>query len=191
MFVDVHLDQLDLAVGGPDRLLERRRELAAGAAPRRPEVDQHRLALRFLDDILHEGLGCRLLDQTFHRLRRRSAALLYYCHGIPRLVSCRVWPVLARPEGFGTCLLLSGGWGRNFNRSKRWLRRVGDLGPVRIARPICGVFALFPGVAGHGGRPQVPAFRGLLHSWAAFGIALTVAGAPIAASFSDAGVAQG
>src|SRR6478609_257596 len=60
-----------------------------------------------------------------------------------------------------------------------WLRHAGDLGPVRIARPICGVFALFPGVAGHGCRPQVPAFRGLLHSWAAFGIALTVAGAPI------------
>jgi len=45
MFVDVHLDQLDPALCSTDRLLDDRRELAAGAAPRRPEVDQHRLAL--------------------------------------------------------------------------------------------------------------------------------------------------
>src|ERR1019366_4239885 len=84
--VDVHLDQLDLAVCGTDRFLDDRRELTAGAAPWRPEVDQHRLALRFLDDVLHEGLGGGLLDQIGRRLRRRSAALLYYRHGIPRLM---------------------------------------------------------------------------------------------------------
>ena len=82
MLVDVHLDQLDLALGGADRLFEDRRELPAGAAPRRPEVDQHRLALRFLDDVLHEGLGGGFLDQIGRRLRRRSAALLNDGHGI-------------------------------------------------------------------------------------------------------------
>ena len=63
MVVDVHLDQLDLALGRADRLFDDRRQLTAGPAPGRPEVDQHRLALRFLDDVLHEGLGGRLLDQ--------------------------------------------------------------------------------------------------------------------------------
>ena len=82
MLVDVHLDQLDLALGGADRLFEDRRELAAGTAPGRPEVDQHRLALRFLDDVLHEGLGGRFLDQIGCGLRRRGAALLNYRHGI-------------------------------------------------------------------------------------------------------------
>ena len=82
MLVDVHLDQLDLALGGTDRLFERRRELAARTAPGRPEVDQHRLALRFLDDVLYEGLGGRFLDQIGCGLRRRGAALLNYRHGI-------------------------------------------------------------------------------------------------------------
>ena len=40
------------------------RELLARAAPGRPEIDQHRLALRFLDHVLHEGLGRRVLDET-------------------------------------------------------------------------------------------------------------------------------
>ena len=82
MLVDVHLDQLDLALGGADRLFEDRRQLTARTAPGRPEVDQHRLALRFLDDVLHEGLGGRLLDQIGYCLRRRAAALLNYRHGI-------------------------------------------------------------------------------------------------------------
>jgi len=82
MVVDVHLDQLDLALGRTDRLFDDRRELTAGTAPGRPEVDQHRLALRFLDDVLHEGLGRRLLDQIGCCLRRRAAALLNNGHGI-------------------------------------------------------------------------------------------------------------
>ena len=45
MVVDVHLDQLHLALGGLHDLLEHRGELLAGAAPGRPEIDQHRLAL--------------------------------------------------------------------------------------------------------------------------------------------------
>ena len=82
MLVDIHLDQLDLALGRADRLFENGRELAAGSAPGRPEIDQHRLTLRFLDDVLHEGLGGRLLDQIGCCLRRRAAALLNYRHGI-------------------------------------------------------------------------------------------------------------
>src|SRR3954469_3533408 len=82
MFVDVHLDQLDLALGGADRLLDDRRQLTAGAAPRRPEVDQHRLALRFLDDVLYEGLGGGFLDQIGYGLRRRAAALLNDRHDV-------------------------------------------------------------------------------------------------------------
>jgi hypothetical protein len=64
MLVDVHLDQLDLALGRLDHLLQHGRELLARPAPRRPEVDQHRLALRLLDHILHEALGGGLLDET-------------------------------------------------------------------------------------------------------------------------------
>ena len=64
MVVDVHLDQLDLALGGLDDLFQDRGELLARAAPGRPEVDQHRLALRLLDHVLHEALGGGLLDET-------------------------------------------------------------------------------------------------------------------------------
>ena len=63
MLVDVHLDELDLALGGAHRLFQDRRELLAGAAPRRPEIDQHRLALEFLDHVLHEGLCRGVLDE--------------------------------------------------------------------------------------------------------------------------------
>src|SRR5262245_52742534 len=81
VLIDVHLDQLDLALGGAHRLLQHRRELPARAAPLGPEVDQDRLAPRFLDDILHEALGGGFLDQIGRPLRRRAAALLYYRHG--------------------------------------------------------------------------------------------------------------
>ena len=43
VLVDVHLDEGDLAVRIRHRLFERRRELFARAAPRRPEIHQHRL----------------------------------------------------------------------------------------------------------------------------------------------------
>ena len=62
--VDVDLDQLDLALGGQDVLLDRRAELAARAAPGRPEVDDDRGVLRRLDDVGHEaGVGA-VLDQV-------------------------------------------------------------------------------------------------------------------------------
>jgi hypothetical protein len=79
MLVDVHLDQLDPALGVANRLFQDRRELAAGTAPRRPEVDHDRLTARFLDDVLDEGLGRRLLDQI-GRCLGRGAALLHYRH---------------------------------------------------------------------------------------------------------------
>ncbi len=75
MLVDIHLDELDLAVGGADDLFEERGKLTAGTAPGRPEVDQHRLSLGFLDDVLDETLGRRLLDQVGRGLRRGSIAL--------------------------------------------------------------------------------------------------------------------
>ena len=67
VLVDVHLDELDLALRGADRFFEHRAELLARPAPRRPEIDQHRLALGFLDDVLDESLGRRVLDDGFRR----------------------------------------------------------------------------------------------------------------------------
>ncbi len=64
MLVDVHLDQAHGAAGGAHRLLDDRPERAAGPAPRRPEIDQHRLAGGFLDDVLGEGLGGGVLDEV-------------------------------------------------------------------------------------------------------------------------------
>ncbi len=87
MLVDVHLDQLDLALGGLDRLFQHGGQLLAGAAPLGPEVDQHRLALRFLDDVLYEGLGGGVLDQIGRGRARRSVTLVDDRHGIPRLMS--------------------------------------------------------------------------------------------------------
>ncbi len=56
--VDVELGELDRALAGGDRLLEHRAELAARAAPLRPEVDDDRNGGRALDDgVLEGGLG--------------------------------------------------------------------------------------------------------------------------------------
>jgi hypothetical protein len=85
MLVDVHLDQFYPALGGADGLFQDRRQLAAGAAPWRPEVDQHRLAFGFLDDVLHEGLRRRFFDEIRRCLRGRSAALFDDGHVDPRL----------------------------------------------------------------------------------------------------------
>ena len=76
MLVDIHLDQLDLALGGAHDLLEHGGELLARSAPRRPEIDQHRLAPRFLDHVLHEGLGGRVLDRPY----RSCAAAALFCN---------------------------------------------------------------------------------------------------------------
>ena len=45
VLVDIDLDQLHLALGGCDSLFQGRAELPAGAAPGRPEIDNHRLRL--------------------------------------------------------------------------------------------------------------------------------------------------
>src|SRR5262249_21637585 len=70
-------DELHLAFGGTDHFLQDRRELLARSAPGRPEIDQHRLALRFLDHVLHEGLGGRVLDKI---VRDHGSAVLQ--HGV-------------------------------------------------------------------------------------------------------------
>ena len=78
MLVDVHLDQLDLALGGLDGLLQHRGELLARPAPLGPEIDQHRLALRFLDHVLHEGLRGGVLDEAVGRCRCRPRDILQH-----------------------------------------------------------------------------------------------------------------
>ena len=61
--VDIELDQFDGALGGANRLLQDRRQLAARTAPRRPEIHQHRNLARRVDDVAHEVGGRRVLDQ--------------------------------------------------------------------------------------------------------------------------------
>ena len=51
VLVDVDLDEAHLAVVGADHLLQDRRELLAGAAPGRPEIDQHRRRARGLQHV--------------------------------------------------------------------------------------------------------------------------------------------
>src|SRR6476620_11046654 len=71
MPIDVHLGELDLALGGLHRLFQDRRELLAGPAPRRPEIHQHRLVFGFLDHVFHESLRGRVLDHIGRCCRRR------------------------------------------------------------------------------------------------------------------------
>ena len=56
------LTSLTLPLAALDDLLEHRGELLAWPAPFGPEIHQHRLALGFLDHVLHERLGGRVLD---------------------------------------------------------------------------------------------------------------------------------
>ena len=64
MLVDVHLDELDLATGGLDHILDDGSQLLAGAAPGRPEIDEHGLAGGFGDDVAAKGCGRRFLDEV-------------------------------------------------------------------------------------------------------------------------------
>jgi len=64
VLVDVHLDEFDLAFRAAHRVFEDRAELLARPAPRRPEIDHDRLALGFLQHILHEGLCGGILDEV-------------------------------------------------------------------------------------------------------------------------------
>ncbi|EGE57263.1 hypothetical protein RHECNPAF_4460034 [Rhizobium etli CNPAF512] len=70
MVVDVHLDQPDSALGLVDNLLQDRCQLLARPAPGRPEIDQHRLFARFLDDVLAEIRRRRVGDVAAGRSRR-------------------------------------------------------------------------------------------------------------------------
>ena len=67
VLVDVHLDEAHLAARRGHRLLKRRRQLLAGAAPRGPEVDDDRHLTRRLDDVGHEGRFVHILDQVAPR----------------------------------------------------------------------------------------------------------------------------
>ncbi len=63
MLVDVHLHQPDLAARLRDDLLQSRLQLLAGAAPGRPEIDEHGLVSRVLDHVGREALGRHVLDR--------------------------------------------------------------------------------------------------------------------------------
>ncbi len=74
VLVDVDLDHAHRALGGVDGLFQRRAELFARAAPRRPEIDDDGNLHRRLDDVLGEAGGVAVLDQGAGRgLRARSA----------------------------------------------------------------------------------------------------------------------
>src|SRR5262249_875241 len=69
VLVDVHLDELYLALGGMNRFLQHRCELLAWPAPFRPEVHQDRLAFGFLNYVFDEALSGRVLDHGARRWR--------------------------------------------------------------------------------------------------------------------------
>ena len=138
MLVDVHLGELDLALGGLHRLFQHRRELLAGAAPGRPEIHQHRLALGFLDHVLHEGLRGRVLDHVGRRpppLRRFAASSCLASARRRRIsMSLRIRWVIRLPNAIGSggsagrpeTRSIRGLWpvdSRNFTRSSRAMRR--------------------------------------------------------------------
>ena len=70
MLVDVHLHELHLATGRAHRIFDNRRQLLAWPAPGCPEVDQHGLIARFLNDIGRKAGGRRVLDQVSGRRLR-------------------------------------------------------------------------------------------------------------------------
>ena len=121
MLVDVHLGELDLALGGLDDLLQHRGELLARPAPLGPEIDQHRLALRFLDHVLHEGLGGGVLDEAVGR-RRRARDILQHCSWVPLAA-----PGPRAPEPW-KLPRLNGSGGRN---------AIGPAVSPRLAQPDC------------------------------------------------------
>src|SRR6266851_4453417 len=88
--VDIDLDHAHGALGLAHRLLEQRPQLLARAAPRRPEIDDHRAVMRGVDDIGHEGGGRRVLDEL--RAARAGGAADYRFHNaspIPKLPMTR------------------------------------------------------------------------------------------------------
>ena len=99
MIVDIELDQLDRALCRAHRLFQDRRELTAGTAPRRPEIDQHRHLARGLDHVAHEVLGGGVLDEV--GLGAAGAAVLEN-RGILRSCSSALQPCkMGRSKPFG------------------------------------------------------------------------------------------
>ena len=91
VLVDIDLDHLHLAAGRLHRRFQRRAELLAGAAPRRPEIDDDRHLFRGLDHVLHEGRLGDVLDQIART--RGRARLSHFKH--VRCSSCsRVGPYM-------------------------------------------------------------------------------------------------
>ena len=113
VIVDIELDQLDRALRRAHRLFQHRRELAAGAAPRRPEIDQHRHLARGFDHVAHEVLGGGVLDEV--GIAAAGAAVLenggIYAHDSSALQPCK----MGRTKPFG-------------NRPKAALSRAGECG---------------------------------------------------------------
>jgi hypothetical protein len=72
-FVDIELADFDRTVVLAGELFDDGGDLAAWTAPRRPEIDEHRLSARLLDHILHEGLCRGVLYEIFRGLSRRPA----------------------------------------------------------------------------------------------------------------------
>jgi hypothetical protein len=64
VLVDIELDQSHCALGRAHRLFEDRRELTAGPAPRRPEIDQDRHLARGFNHIAQEVLSRGVLDEV-------------------------------------------------------------------------------------------------------------------------------
>src|SRR5262249_9325407 len=116
VLVDVHLDELYLALGGTNRFLQHRCELLAWPAPFRPEVHQDRLAFGFLHYVFDKALSGRVLDHhgarpcrlaaLQHRhpvhpsyapphAERHGARLILYpsAGGEPRRVEICIWPI--------------------------------------------------------------------------------------------------
>ena len=73
------LTSLTLPLAALHRLFEHGRELLAGPAPRRPEIDQHRLGFGFLDDVFDEVCVVVSLMRPSAAARRRYLAVLQHC----------------------------------------------------------------------------------------------------------------
>jgi hypothetical protein len=90
VLVDIDLDQPDRAAGGLDHFLDRRAELLARPAPRRPEVDDDRRVHRRVDHVVAEPGRVAVLDQGAVARARLSDDLFH--EKLSRLFGGRVRP---------------------------------------------------------------------------------------------------
>ena len=89
MLVDVDLDHPDLAAVRQHDLLQNWRQLLAGAAPGRPEIDNDRNLARRLDDILGECRRPGVLDDIAWRAHGCSRVACSNVHSNVSLTLCR------------------------------------------------------------------------------------------------------